>query len=124
MRDATWIAVCRLDDLEVERGASVLVHGRAIALFRSQDGEVRAVANRDPFHRAGVLAKGLVGTRNGVPFVASPTHLQAIDLDTGVCLDDPAVRISTYDVRVVDGLVQVGRRRPADPGPGRVRPAG
>lgn len=111
MKDPTWIAVCRLDDLDVERGVSVLVHGRAVAVFRTHAGAVRAVANRDPFTRSGVLAKGLVGTRGGVTFVASPAHLHAFDLETGLCLGDPGVRISTYDVRVVDGLVEIGRRR-------------
>lgn len=111
MSDPTWVAVCRLDDLDVERGVAVLVHGRGVAVFRTQDGQVRAVANRDPFSRASVLARGLVGTRGDVTFVASPAHMQAFDLATGVCLDDPGVRISTYDVRVADGMVEIGRRR-------------
>lgn len=112
MTDPTWVAVCRLDDLEVERGVAVLVHGRAVAVFRTQDGEVRAVSNRDPFDRAGLLARGLVGTRGGVTFVVSAAQLQAFDLATGVCLDDPGVRISTYDARVADGMVEIGGRRP------------
>ena len=44
-----------------------------------------------------------------VPFVASPMHKQAFDLRTGQCLDDAAVRVPTYDVRVDDGIVLVGR---------------
>ena len=58
-----------------------------------------------------MLARGLVGTRGDVLFVASPLHRQAFDLATGVCLDDPAVRISTYEARVVDGIVEIGPRR-------------
>ncbi|MEP6814414.1 MAG: nitrite reductase small subunit NirD [Marmoricola sp.] len=113
MSDPVWVAVCRLEDLDVERGVAVLVHGRGIAVFRTREREVRAVSNRDPFSRAGVLARGLVGTREGVMFVASPPQLQAFDLATGVCLDDPGVRISTYDARVADGMVAIGRRRPS-----------
>jgi nitrite reductase (NADH) small subunit len=111
MSDPTWVAVCRFDDLDVDRGVAVLVHGRGVAVFRTHDGEVRAVSNRDPFSKAGVLARGLVGTREGVAVVASPAQLQAFDLATGVCLDDPGVRISTYDARVADGMVEIGRRR-------------
>lgn len=111
MSDPDWVAVCRLEDLDVERGVAVLVHGRGVAVFRTYDDEVRAVANRDPFSKSGVLARGLVGTRGEVMFVASPLHRQAFDLATGVCLDDPAVRISTYDARVVDGMVEIGPRR-------------
>ena len=32
-------------------------------------------------------------------------HKQAFDLRTGQCLDDAAVRVPTYDVRVADGMV-------------------
>jgi len=109
--DPEWVAVCRLEDLDVERGVAVLVHGRGVALFRTDHDEVRAVSNRDPFSRAGVLARGLVGTRGDVLCVASPLHRQAFDLATGVCLDDPAVRISTYEARVLDGIVEIGPRR-------------
>ena len=35
-----------------------------------------------------MLARGIVGTRGDVPFVASPMHKQAFDLRTGECLDD------------------------------------
>lgn len=111
MNDPTWVAVCRFEDLDVERGVAVLVHGRGVAVFRTLDGEVRAVSNRDPFSKASVLARGLVGTREGVTFVASPAQLLAFDLATGVCLEDPGVRISTYDVRVADGMVEIGSRR-------------
>ncbi|RLV48352.1 nitrite reductase (NAD(P)H) small subunit [Nocardioides mangrovicus] len=111
MGDPEWVAVCRFDDLDADHGVAVLVHGRAVAVFRTHDGEVRAVTNRDPFTQHHVLARGMVGTRGDVTFVASPTHLQAFDLATGICLDDPGVKISTYDVRVAGGMVEVGRRR-------------
>ena len=38
-----------------------------------------------------MLARGIVGTRGDVPFVASPMHKQAFDLRTGQCLDDADV---------------------------------
>lgn len=111
MGDPTWVAVCRYEDLDTEHGVAVLVHGRSIALFCGHGGRVHAVANRDPFGRGSNLARGLVGTRGDVTYVSAPTHLQAFDLDTGVCLDDPQVRISTYDVRVRDNVVEIGSRR-------------
>ena len=46
-----------------------------------------------------------------VVFVASPLLKQRFDLRTGVCLDDPAVVVPSYEVRVVDGMVVVGGRR-------------
>jgi nitrite reductase (NADH) small subunit len=106
-----WERVCDLDDLEVERGATALVHGQAVAIFRTHDGEVYALGNHDPFAGASVLARGIVGTRGGVPFVASPMHKHAFDLRSGRCLDDDHVAVPSYDVRIDDGAVLVGRRR-------------
>lgn len=104
-----WRAVCRLDDLLVERGACVLVDGRQVALFRLADGAVRAVSNDDPFSGASVMSRGLVGCHNGRHKVASPMYKQSFDLETGVCLDDPSVSLVVYEVRTVDGVVEVGR---------------
>lgn len=104
-----WTPVCRLADLEVDRGKSALVSGQAIALFRTGDG-VHALANHDPFSRGSALARGLVGTREGVPIVGSPWHGHAFDLRSGACLDDDHVRVTTYAVRVVGGVVEVGPR--------------
>jgi nitrite reductase (NADH) small subunit len=112
MKTSEFVAVCQLDDLEVERGVTALVHGQAVAIFRTYDDEVHALGNYDPFARASVLARGIVGTRGDVPFVASPMHKQAFDLRTGVCLDDETVSVPTYEVRVEDGVVRVGPRQP------------
>ena len=105
-----WEEVCRMDDLEVEGGVTALVHGRAVAIFRTHDGAVHALGNHDPYSKASVLARGLVGTRGDVPFVASPMLKHAFDLRTGVCLDDPAVHVPVWEVAVVDGVVHVGAR--------------
>jgi nitrite reductase (NADH) small subunit len=111
----TWTPVCRLVELEVERGVAALVNGQAVAIFRTHDDGVHALGNHDPFSRAGVLARGIVGTRDvdgqDVPFVASPMHKHAFDLRTGRCLDDPQVGVASYEVQVVEGVVLVGPRR-------------
>ncbi len=105
-----WSPVCRCTDLEVERGATALVNGHAVALFRMGDSEIYALGNHDPFARTGMLARGIVGRRDDVPFVGSPLHKQSFDLRTGQCLDDPSVHVPTYQVLVVDGVVHVGPR--------------
>jgi nitrite reductase (NADH) small subunit len=113
----TWTPVCRLDDLDVERGATALVHGQAVAIFRTYDDQVYALGNYDPFSKASVLARGIVGTRGDVPFVASPMHKHPFDLRTGRCLDDESVSVPSYDVQVVDGEVLVGPRSASRGGP-------
>ena len=48
-----------------------------------------------------MLARGIVGSRGDVPFVASPMHKHPFDLRTGECLDDESVRVPVYDVQVL-----------------------
>ncbi|MBV9011371.1 MAG: nitrite reductase small subunit NirD [Pseudonocardiales bacterium] len=104
---AHWTAVCRYDDLIPERGVAALVDGRAVAVFRTHEGALHALSNLDPFSRASVLSRGIVGDRGGRATVASPVYKQVFELATGVCLDDPSVSVSTYPVRVVNGVVEV-----------------
>ena len=106
-----WLPVCRVTELEVERGASALVHGHAVAIFSPPDDELYALGNPDPFDRTSVLARGIVGTRDGVPFVAGPMHKHAFDLRTGQCLDDEHARVPCYDVLIEEGVVHIGGRR-------------
>ena len=89
---AGGVRVCALDDLEVERGRAALLGGTQIALFLLHDpgttgGRVHAVSNLDPYSHAHVISRGIVGTRDDVPTVASPMYKQVFDLRTGVCLD-------------------------------------
>lgn len=107
-RSQAWTTVCSYAALEPERGVAALLAGAQVAVFRTHAGTIHAVSNRDPFTGAYVLSRGIVGSRGDVPTVASPLHKQVFDLRTGVCLDEPAVTIDTYEVRVRDGLVEVG----------------
>ncbi|MEA3075507.1 MAG: nitrite reductase large subunit [Actinomycetota bacterium] len=103
-----WVEACAVEDLPLDRGACVLVGGHQVALFRtSPRGEVWALSNFDPFSRANVLSRGIVGSRGDVPKVASPMYKQSFDLRTGVCLDEPEVAVATYAVRVVGDAVEV-----------------
>lgn len=109
-----WQPVCQVTELEVDRGATALVHGQAIALFRTHDDTVYALGNHDPFAKGSVIARGIVGRRGDVPFVASPAHKHAFDLRSGRCLDDTQVSVPAYSVKVVEGVVMVGQRKQDD----------
>lgn len=112
-RTEEWQPVCKVVDLEVDRGATALVHGQAIALFRlvgDQEDVVYALGNHDPFAKTSVISRGIVGVRGEVPFVASPAHRHAFDLRSGTCLEDPHFSVPAYAVKVEDGMVYVGPR--------------
>ncbi|WP_280369212.1 nitrite reductase small subunit NirD [Nocardia wallacei] len=105
---AGWTSACRLDYLIPGRGVAVLLKGgRQAALFLLPDGSLYAVGNIDPFGRAAVMSRGIVGDRGGVPVVASPLLKQAFSLLDGHCLDDDSTGLPVYGVRVIDGVVAV-----------------
>jgi nitrite reductase (NADH) small subunit len=101
-----WVEVCPLDELIPGRGVAALVGQYQVAVFRV-DGDVYALSNLDPFSRANVLSRGIVGSKGDRLKVASPVYKQSFDLRTGECLDDPSVSVATFDVRVDTGMVQV-----------------
>ncbi|MDF3287732.1 nitrite reductase small subunit NirD [Streptomyces silvisoli] len=104
--DERWTAVCRYGELVPGRGVTALVGGEQVAVFRDRAGALYAVANTDPFSRASVISRGIVGSRGDTPVVVSPMYKQAFDLRTGKCLDEPtapdgsAARLSVWPVRV------------------------
>ncbi|MDO9168998.1 MAG: nitrite reductase small subunit NirD [Methylobacter sp.] len=122
-----WIEVCSIDDLQPDSGVCALLDGEQVAIFyvQEQDGgrefiratrmnsrpplaaKVYAVGNYDPFGKANVLSRGLIGDINGQPVVASPLYKQHFNLQTGVCLEDETVKIPVYPIRIENGSVQV-----------------
>lgn len=95
-----WFTVCDLSTLIPGRGvAALLPDGRQVAVFTDREGRLYAIDNRDPFTGAAVLSRGLTGTHQGRPFVASPLLKQRFDLETGQCLDDEGVRVTAYEVK-------------------------
>ncbi|HEY7376596.1 MAG TPA: nitrite reductase small subunit NirD [Polyangia bacterium] len=107
-----WIDVCAVDDITPDTGVAVLVGDVQIALVRVGEGQgdeqqIFAVGNYDPFSRAFVIARGIVGDRGGVPKIASPIFKQSFNLRTGECLDDASVRLPSYRTRVRDGRVAI-----------------
>jgi nitrite reductase (NADH) small subunit len=110
----TWTTACHYDSLLPGLGVGVLLpDGKQAALFRLDDGSIRAVCNIDPFFRAAVMSRGIVGERGGRLSVISPLKKQAFALDDGSCLDDPDMSVRVYPTRVTpDGYVQIGQVSP------------
>jgi nitrite reductase (NADH) small subunit len=107
--EADWFDVCAVDDVTPDTGVAVLIRDLQIAVVRVGEGtdQIFAVGNYDPFSKAFVIARGIVGDRGGVPKIASPIFKQSFDLTNGQCLDDANVRIPSYPTRVRDGRIAV-----------------
>ena len=102
-----WVDVCSLDDIVVGTGVAALVQGHQVAIFRPQPEQLFALSNFDPFSRAFVMSRGIVGDKQGVLKVASPIYKQNFELATGQCLDEPKVRLPSYPVSIERGRVLV-----------------
>ena len=98
-RTKNWVVVCRLDDIVPNTGVCALVDDRQVAIFRLDDDSLYALANFDPFSRANVLSRGIVGDLKGERVVASPVYKQHFSLATGRCLEDPSVCVAVFEVR-------------------------
>ncbi len=108
VRQGIWTRACAVSSLLPGRGVAVLLpRGRQAALFLLPDGVLAAVGNIDPFGRAAVMSRGIVGDRGGEPTVASPLLKQVFSLVDGRCLDDESNALPVHDVRVVDGYVEI-----------------
>ena len=103
--------ICKLDDIIPETGVCALVGGKQVAIFRTQNGDVFALDNFDPFSQANVISRGLLGSceidGQKVRYVASPMYKQRFDLATGKCLDDEQVALKSYPVSVTKGVVMI-----------------
>jgi NAD(P)H-dependent nitrite reductase small subunit len=107
-----WIPVCRLQDIVPNTGVCALVHGRQVAVFRLEDDQLFALEAWDPFSKANVLARGIVGDLKGELVVASPVYKQHFSLRSGRCHEDETVSVDVFPVRLEGHTVWVGS--PAD----------
>jgi nitrite reductase (NADH) small subunit len=105
--DGRWVEVCALSDITPGTGVAALLNGRQLAIIRTCSDQLFALGNYDPFSKACVIARGIIGDHNGTPKIASPMYKQSFDLRNGRCLEDPEICLGSYAVRVVEGRVEV-----------------
>ena len=104
-----WVTVCALDAIAPNTGVNALVGTEQVAIFRiGSTDEVYAVGNFDPFSKAFVMSRGIVGDRKGILKVASPIYKQNFNLKTGICLDHETISLPVYPVQIVDSQIQIG----------------
>ena len=106
-----WRAVCTREDLVLNSGVVALVGTAQVALFyvASIGGapQLFAVDNRDPVTGVNVIGRGLIGSLGGDPVIASPLYKQHYRLKDGTCLEDAALRLRTWPVRLVGDVVEI-----------------
>lgn len=103
-----WHKICQLKDLEVNWGEAALIEGRQYAVFRTRDDQVFASDHRDPNSGALVIARGIVGEKDGSPTVTSPLYKDVFSLEDGRCLSGAELTLPVYPTKIQDGQVFIG----------------
>jgi nitrite reductase (NADH) small subunit len=103
------VILCQQADLIPNSGICALVQGEQIALFYlpRENPQVYAIGNWDPIGKANVLYRGLLGSVQDAKVVISPLYKQRYCLESGQCLDDAAVKLVVYPVRIEKDQVQL-----------------
>jgi len=105
---SNFIDVCALDDINLDTGVCALVNEQQVAIFRPADCEqVFAISNYDPIGKANVLSRGIISDIKGQLTVASPLYKQHFCLDTGKCLEDETVQVTSYQTKIENNRVLV-----------------
>jgi nitrite reductase (NADH) small subunit len=105
-----WITVCSDTDLVTNSGVCALLNEQQIALFKlkvDNDEQIFAVSNWDPIGKANVLYRGLLGSVKDAKVIISPLYKQRYCLESGQCLDNDAIKLIVYPVRIEQNQVQL-----------------
>jgi len=105
-----WITVCSDTDLVTNSGVCALLNEQQIALFKlkvNSDEQIFAVSNWDPIGKANVLYRGLLGSVKDAKVIISPLYKQRYCLESGQCLDNDAIKLIVYPVRIEQNQVQL-----------------
>ena len=89
-----FVEVAKTHDLPTGRVMVRSVGDRRIALYHIPSG-FYATDNTCP-HRGGPLGEGDILLSE----IVCPWHLWSFEIETGVCVGNPDIRIATHDVRV------------------------
>lgn len=93
-----WLEVGNLQDIPQLGSRLVETPQGNIALFRSSDDQVFAIADRCP-HKGGPLSQGIVHGH----VVTCPLHSWKIDLSTGVAVAPDVGCVNRYTIRLGEG---------------------
>jgi nitrite reductase (NADH) small subunit len=96
------IFIGEVAELPQKLGKTVIVGNKEIAVFKTENGDIRAIENRCP-HKGGVLAEGILSG----DYVFCPMHDWKISVKDGKVQTPDVGCVQTYPVNVKSGLVYV-----------------
>jgi nitrite reductase (NADH) small subunit len=97
-----WHYVCDASELVLNSGVCALVGEHQVAIFSiDMNGftSLYAVSNYDPIGKANVIYRGLIGSLEGEPVVASPLYKEHYFLQSGVCKERNDITLKTFAIK-------------------------
>lgn len=110
MDDVTfWHPVTNVEDFPINGGLCISYNGLQIAVFNfSRRSEWYATQNLCPHKKQMILSRGMLGSEEEEPKVACPFHKKTFSLKSGANLNGDECDLSTYPVKVENGVVYIG----------------
>jgi len=107
-----WVTVVKKDDMVLSENATTNVAVKygdtQLAIYHVPQRGFYATQQMCPHRRAFVLDHGIIGnTPTGDLYVSCPLHKRNFSLTEGKCLNDPDYEIVSFEVRVLDGDIQL-----------------
>jgi nitrite reductase (NADH) small subunit len=99
----TKVAAAKYSELAERVGYSITIGQNNIAIFKLSNGEVRAIENRSPHPKGGVLSEGLVSGE----YVFCPVYDWKISLIDGKVQAPDEGQVRTFLVEVEDDIVYI-----------------
>jgi len=107
--EGQWQDICGVSALVENSGVCALLNtGEQVAIFYlpGQTPVLYALGNYDPIGKANVLYRGIIGSVQGEPVVASPLYKQHFSLLTGKCLEED-LSVPVFAIRITQDRVQI-----------------
>ena len=105
----SWFPACREEDVPSNGGVCVKYNDQQIALFHfTRLGSWYAVQNECPHRKQMAISRGMIGTQGEDPKVACPFHKKTFSLSTGECLNGEEQSLTTYPVKIDNGIIYIG----------------
>jgi len=102
----TWKKTIPVTQLAPDQGGCVKIDDLEIALFHYGNNQWFAVQHHCPHTDQAVIARGLLGDKEGEPKVICPMHKRQYSLKTGVNLENEAEHcLQTFPVKVEEDHV-------------------
>ncbi|MFC7681879.1 nitrite reductase small subunit NirD [Paenibacillus sp. GCM10028914] len=102
-KTSEFIEIGKIDEFMMRIGKVVVIENEEIAVFRTSDGRLFALENKNPHPKGGPLAEGIVSGH----YLYDPLYDWRIDLESGQVQAPDQGQVRTYEIRLVGDVVQI-----------------